>query len=147
MSKAPLSVARPVIHHAAAQRAVAAAVAKAESLGVSVVAAVVDCNARLVAFLRMPNAFLISNDVVMRKAISVASVGIPAEIVEQALAHEAPRVLEGILAVPGFTIIRGGLPIHDGDAVVGAIGVSGGSEAQDELCAAAGVAAALQGAQ
>jgi uncharacterized protein GlcG (DUF336 family) len=31
--------------------------------------------------------------------------------------------------------------------VVGAIGVSGGSEAQDELCAAAGVAAALQGAQ
>ena len=141
MKTIQLSVARPVIHHAAAQRAVSAAIACADSLGIAVVVAVVDSSARLCAFLRMPEAFLISNEVAMRKAVSVALVGMPAEIVEQALASEAPRVLAGISAIPDFTLIRGGLPIRDGGQLIGAVGVSGGSEAQDVLCAEAAVAA------
>ena len=137
----PLSVPRPVIHHAPALRAVEAAIAKAEALDIQVCVAVVDSSGRLAAFARMPGAFLISNDLAIKKAGSVAAVGIPAEIVDQALAGEAPRVREGVLGLPDFTLIRGGLPLRDGNALIGAVGVSGGSEAQDIVCAEAGVAA------
>jgi len=143
---APLSVPRPVIHHSAALRAVAAALARAEAFGINVVVAVVDSNARLCAFARMPNAFLISNEVALRKAISVAMVGMPGDVLEAALTAEAPRVLAGLASTTDFTLIRGGLPILDNGVVIGAISVSGGSEAQDVTCAEAGVAAATQGA-
>ncbi|WP_295680308.1 heme-binding protein [uncultured Nevskia sp.] len=138
----PLSVARPVIHHAAAMRVAAAAVAKAEALGINVCVAVVDSSARLVAYLRMPNAFLISDEVSIAKAKSVASAaGLPAEVVEGAFAAERPQVREGLLNIAGFTLIRGALPLRDDELVIGSVGVSGGSEAQDVLCAEAAVAA------
>lgn len=140
MTAIPLSVNRPVITHTAALRAIGAALAHAESLQISVAAAVVNSGGTLTGFARMPNAFLISGDLSIGKAHSVAAVGLPAEVVEQAMAQEAPRVREGI-ALSGFSFIRGGLPIHEGDALIGAIGVSGGSEAQDVACAQAGVAA------
>ncbi|NTX22781.1 heme-binding protein, partial [Burkholderia cepacia] len=41
-----------------------------------------------------------------------------------------------------FVAFGGGLPIDDDGARIGGIGVSGGSEAQDEQCAHAGLAAA-----
>jgi len=138
----PLSVARPVIHHAAAMRVAAAAVAKAEALGINVCVAVVDSSARLVAYLRMPHAFLVSDDVSLAKARSVASAaGLPAEVVENAFAAERPQVREGLLNIAGFTLIRGALPLRDDGLVIGSVGVSGGSEAQDVLCAEAAVAA------
>jgi len=145
MSK-PLSAARPVIHHAAALRAASEAVAKAEALGINVCVAVVDSSARLVAYLRMPHAFLISDEVSVAKAKSVVSAaGLPADALEAALAHEGAWVREGLLKVPGFTLIRGALPLRDTtnpkQPLIGAVGVSGGSEAQDILCAEAAVAA------
>lgn len=139
---ASLSVTRQIITHHAAWRAVSGAIAQAELLGISVSVAVVDPQGILVGFARMPNAFLISGDLSMGKARSVASVGLPAEDVERALAQEAPRVREGI-ALSGFVFIRGGLPIRIDEAQIGAIGVSGGSEAQDIECARAGVAALI----
>jgi uncharacterized protein GlcG (DUF336 family) len=140
MSAALLSVARPVIHHAAALRVAQAALAKAESLGVQICVSVVDSGGRQVTFARMPGAFLISDDIARSKAYSTAAVGIPAEVVERVLAQEAPRVREGI-ARSGFSFIRGGVPLHEGEMLIGAVGVSGGSEAQDVECAQAGAAA------
>lgn len=138
----PLSVTRPVIHHAAALRVAIAAVAKAESLGINVCVAVVDSSARLAAYVRMPQAFLIADQVCVAKANSVAAAaGLPADVLEGALAAEAPRVREGLLNVPGFTLIRGALPLRDEGQLIGAVGISGGSEAQDQLCAEAAVAA------
>lgn len=142
----PLSIARPVIHHAAAQRVAAAAIAKAEALGINVCVAVVDSSARLAAYVRMPNAFLISDELSVAKAKSVAAAaGLPADVLEGALGHEGPQVREGLLNVAGFTLIRGALPLRDGASsdhpLIGAVGVSGGSEAQDVLCAEAAVAA------
>lgn len=137
---ADLSVNRPVVTHAAALRVVKAALTHAEALEIAVAVAVVDSSGALTAFARMPNAFLISGDLSIRKAHSVAAVGLPAEDVERAMAQEAPRVREGIV-LSGFSFIRGGLPIRDGEALIGAVGVSGGSEAQDIACAQAGVAA------
>lgn len=139
---APVAVARSVIHHAAAQRVAAAAVARAEALGIAVCVAVVDSSARTVAYVRMADAFLISDEVSVAKAKSVASAaGLPADVLEGALGHEGPWVREGLLNVPGFTLIRGALPLRDGAVLIGAVGVSGGSEAQDVLCAEAAIAA------
>ena len=75
-----IAVNRPVIHHSAALRVAAAAIAEAEALGIDVCVAVVDSSSRLVACLRMPNAFLISDEVSVAKAKSVASAaGLPAD--------------------------------------------------------------------
>jgi uncharacterized protein GlcG (DUF336 family) len=137
-----VSVAQAVIHHAAALRVIQAAVAKAEALGIRVCVAVVDSAGTLAGFVRMPGAFLISGDIATRKAHSTAAIGVPAELVEQALAQEAPRVREGIV-LAGFSLIRGAAALRDGEMLIGAVGVSGGSESQDVECAQA-AAAALQ---
>ncbi len=140
MSSQAIAVPRPAIHHAAALRVVQASIAKAESLDVSVCVAVVDSGGHLAAFARMPGAFLISNELAISKAHSAASIGASAEIVEQILSQEAPRVREGLL-FGGVSFIRGGLPLRFEDQLIAAIGGSGGSEAQDVACAEAGVAA------
>lgn len=136
------AVAQATITHRAALRAIDAALTQAESLGIQICAAVVDSAGRSVAAARMPGAFLISNEIAHRKAYSAAAVGAPADVVDELLAGEAPRVREGVLQA-GFTLIRGGLPLREGEVLIGAVGVSGGSEAQDVACAQA-AAAALQ---
>ena len=140
--KNTVSVAQAVIHHDAALRVIQAAVAKAEALGIRVCVAVVDSAGTLAGFVRMPGAFLISGDIATKKAHSTAAIGVPAEMVDQALANEAPRVREGIV-LAGFSLIRGGAALRDGETLIGAVGVSGGSESQDVECARA-AAAALQ---
>ena len=135
-----VAVTQSVIHHAAALRVVGACVRKAEQLGLSVCVAVVDSSARLAAYVRMPGAFLVSSDLAIQKANSAAALGLAPEVVEEVLGQEAPRVREGLLHT-GFVLIRGGLPLHDGDRLIGAVGVSGGSESQDVECASAGVVA------
>lgn len=131
---------RKLIRHDAAIAVISAALAHAESLGISVCVAVMDSSGTLAGFARMPGAFLISGDVAMNKARSVAAVGLAAQNVEEALAQEAPRVREGI-AQTGFSFIRGGLPLREGEDLIGALGVSGGSEEQDVACAEAGLTA------
>lgn len=143
MSKSPVAVTQSIIHHAAALRVVQAALAQAETLGISVCVAVVDSVGRLAGFARMPGAFLISGEFAIKKAHDAAALGIAPDVVEQALAQEAPRVREGIVLVGGFNMVHGGLPLRFNEALVGAVGVSGGSEAQDVTCAQAGVAALL----
>lgn len=143
MSRNPVAVAQSVIHHGAALRVVQAALARAESLGIAICVAVVDSGGRLAGFARMPGAFLISGDLAINKAHGAAAVGLSPEAVEQVLAQEAPRVREGIV-LSGLNMIRGGLPLRYNEALIGAVGVSGGSEAQDVNCAEAGVAALPQ---
>lgn len=140
MSSKSVSVPQAVIHHDAAMRVIRAAVAKAESLGIRVCVAVVDSAGTLAAFVRMPGAFLISGELAQKKAHSTAAIGLPAEVVDEVLQQEAPRVREGIV-LAGFSLIRGGAPLRDGDTLIGAVGVSGGSESQDVECAQAGAAA------
>lgn len=143
MSAETSSVSQAVIRHRAALRAVDAALTHAESLGAQVCVSVVDSAGREVAFARMPGAFLIAGEMARRKAHSTASIGVPADVVEQLISHEGPHVREGIVHA-GLCLVRGGLPLQEGGALIGAVGVSGASEAQDVECAQAAVAA-LQG--
>jgi uncharacterized protein GlcG (DUF336 family) len=134
------SIATRCITASAAAAATQAAVAKAEALGIRINVAVTDASGTLMAFLRMPGAFLHSIDIAIDKAYTAASFGFPTsqwggvigddELLRIGLNQRARLVLFG-----------GGLPVVEGDERIGGIGVSGGSAEQDEVCAAAGLAA------
>ena len=135
------SVAQRVIEATAASDAVRAAVAHAAGLGIRINVAVVDAGGNLAAFLRMPGAFLHSIDIAIDKAYTAASFGLPTSQWQAALQQHSAAVREGIVRRPRFVGFGGGLPITEAGQRIGGIGVSGGSEEQDEACALAGLAA------
>ncbi|MBV8398724.1 MAG: heme-binding protein, partial [Acetobacteraceae bacterium] len=49
-----------------------------------------------------------------------------------------------VLAIDGVIGARGGIPLIENGKLIGAIGVSGGTGSQDEVCAKAGTAAIKQ---
>jgi uncharacterized protein GlcG (DUF336 family) len=127
------------LHWQAAARAVAAAVEKAGELGIRINAAVVDRGGNLLAFQRMNGAFLHSIDISIDKAYTAAGFGF-ATGEWMGVLETAPPLREGIVHRDRLVIFGGGFPISVNGEVVGAIGVSGGSEEQDEICAKAGLA-------
>ncbi|MDO9143341.1 MAG: heme-binding protein [Rhodoferax sp.] len=113
----------------------------ADSLGIAINIAVVDLGGNLAAFLRMPGAFLHSIDIAIDKAYTAASFGLPTSQWHGALQEHSDAVREGIVLRPRFVAFGGGLPILEAGQRIGGIGVSGGSEEQDEACAQAGLKA------
>ena len=138
----PLSVDARVIDWPAALRAAQAAAQAAEQLGVRVNVAVVDAAGLLAAFVRMPGAPLHSIDIAIDKAYTAASFGLPTGEWHDALAAHSAAVQQGLVLRARFVAFGGGLPIVEGGRLIGGIGVSGGSESQDETCARAGLDAA-----
>ncbi|MDD3445331.1 MAG: heme-binding protein [Zavarzinia sp.] len=124
----------------AALKAVQGAVAHGRSRGVAVVAVVVGAGGDFMACLRADGAFSASVEIARDKAWTAATFGLSTDALCGALSsREVLR--EGIALRPGVILFGGGLPAVDGGAVIGAIGVSGGSEDDDRACAAAGLAA------
>jgi uncharacterized protein GlcG (DUF336 family) len=138
---ASCSVAQRVIDAAAASDAVRASVAHAASLGILINVGVVDPGGNLAAFLRMPGAYLHSIDIAIDKAYTAVSFGLPTSQWHAALQQHSDAVREGIVRRPRFVGFGGGLPMLENGQRIGGIGVSGGSEAQDEACAQAGLSA------
>ncbi|RBP17782.1 uncharacterized protein GlcG (DUF336 family) [Roseiarcus fermentans] len=138
----PVSVTRRIISAEAAFRAVEAAVARGRERGVAVVAAAVDIGGDLVACLRADGAFAASISIARDKAYTAAVFGASTDGLSNAL-KDNPVLHHGIAIRPGVVLFGGGLPIVEDGAVIGAVGVSGGSEDDDRECARAGVAAAL----
>ena len=129
----------PGISAEAAAAACSAAVAHATAKGWKINVAVVDRGGNLMAFLRMPGAFIHSIDIAIDKAFTSASFGFPTKAWMGAIGHDEGMKL-GFSAQPRLIVFGGGLPVGSGDWL-GGIGVSGASEAQDEECARAGLAA------
>ena len=129
----------PGISAEAAAAACSAAVAYATAKGWKINVAVVDRGGNLMAFLRMPGAFIHSIDIAIVKAFSSASFGFPTKAWMGAIGHDEGMKL-GFSAQPRLIVFGGGLPVGQGDWL-GGIGVSGASEAEDEECARAGLAA------
>lgn len=125
----------------AAQAAASAAVQAAAQQGLRVNVAVVDAAGVLAAFLRMPGAPLHSVDIAIDKAYTAASFGLATGQWAKVLQGHSAAVREGLLQRPRFVAFGGGVPLREGGQLIGAIGVSGASEAQDEALALAGVAA------
>lgn len=142
---APGSIAHSVTQQSitwqAAHAVAGAAAMHAHHLGVAVNVAVVDAAGVLAAFARMPGAPLHSVDIAMDKAYTAVSFGLPTSQWHAALANHSAAVREGLLLRPRFVAFGGGLPIVEAGARLGAVGVSGGSEAQDEAIAQAGLRA------
>lgn len=124
-----------------ARRVVDAAAAKATEIEVPMNVAVVDAGNNLTAFVRQDGAWLGSIDIAQGKAYTARAFDMPTRDLVPAVQPGGP--LYGIEASNGghLIVFAGGIPIEGGGAVVGAIGVSGGSVDQDQEVAEAGVAA------
>jgi uncharacterized protein GlcG (DUF336 family) len=138
---ASASVSLRSIDWRAAHAAVGGAVQAAQDMGACVNVAVVDAGGLLAAFLRMPGAPLHSVDIAIDKAYTAVSFGLPTHQWAEALQGHSAAVREGIVLRPRFVAFGGGLPIVEAGQRIGAIGVSGGSEEQDQSIAQAGLAA------
>ena len=132
----PVAVTQQVISAAAVSVALEAAVAHAERIGVRINVAVADSGGNLAGFLRMPGAFLQSIDIAIDKAYTASGFGFSTKDWMKLIGHDEGMKL-GFSARPRLVVFGGGLPIRAGGALIGGIGVSGASEAQDEECARA----------
>ena len=137
-----VAVTIPGISAEAASAACAAAVAYATAKGWKINVAVCDRGGNMMAFLRMPGAFIHSIDIAIDKAYTSASFGFPTKAWMGAIGHDEGMKL-GFSAQPRLIVFGGGLPIKGETKAdwIGGIGVSGASEAEDEECARAGLAA------
>lgn len=129
----------PSINLETAKKAAAPAVAEARKNQWTMVIAIVDTAGDLVYFERMDDAQVGSVDVALSKARSAARFKRPTKAFQDALAAGGEGLR--ILALQGAVPVDGGVPLVVGGKIVGAIGVSGGTSAQDGQAAAAGVAA------
>ena len=120
----------------AAKQIAAAAHAEAKKNNWSLVIAIVDDGAHLLYLERMDSAQLASVTVAQEKAFTAVRFRRPSKALEDAVV--AGRNV--VMTLPGATPIEGGLPIVVEGDLVGAIGVSGGTSAQDSLIAAAALA-------
>lgn len=136
----PVSVESRIVSAEAAAAATQAAVARARELDIRINVAVVDRGGVLCAFLRMPGAPLHSVDIAMDKAYTAASFGLRTSRWTDVLTAHSPAVRHGLVQRPRFVGFGGGVPIVENGELIGAVGVSGGSEPQDEECARAGLA-------
>ncbi|CAM5258833.1 MULTISPECIES: heme-binding protein [Pseudomonadaceae] len=135
-----LQFVEPDLHWQAAQRAAEAAMAHACALDIRIHVAVVDRAGRTLAYLRMNGAFLHSEGIAVDKAYTAASFGFPTRDWLEVLG-ENPRLRIGLPSRERLVVFGGGLPILLDGRCLGGIGVSGGSEEQDEACAKAGLEA------
>ena len=144
MSQKPVSsvaVPQSVISAEAVSVALEAAIGHAAKLGVKINVAVADSGGNLSGFLRMPGAFLQSIDIAIDKAYTAAGFGLATSAWAEALATHSPAVRNGLPLRPRMVCFGGGLPLRHQGRLIGGIGVSGGSEEQDQACARAGVLA------
>lgn len=128
------------IGHGLAATAVSAAVVKGGEAGCPLVAAVVGASGELVAFLRATGAPFPSSQIAQDKAYTAASFKLPTPDLYRMVSGN-PALSGGIQARPGIAMFGGGLPIAIDGEIVGAVGVSGGTEELDTLCANAALAA------
>ena len=118
---------------------IAGATAKAQEIGVPMCVAVTDESGQLIAFDRMDGGKLTSSIIAQDKAYTAAGAKRTTESYGTASQPGSPAY--GINSAIGgrLMVVAGGLPvIVDGD-VVGAIGLSSGTPAQDSECAQAGI--------
>ncbi|HOB45992.1 MAG TPA: heme-binding protein [Zoogloea sp.] len=135
-----VAIPQSVISAEAVSVALEAAVAHAEKLGVKINVALADSGGNLTGFLRMPGAFIQSIDIAIDKAYTAAGFGFSTKDWMKVIGHDEGMKL-GFSARPRLVVFGGGLPVRVAGELIGGIGVSGASEAQDEECARAALAA------
>ena len=123
-----------------AKAAVEAAIKKSEEIGTLMDIAVVDAGGNLKAFSRMDGAWLGSIDIAHKKARTARWFDMPTGTIG-GLSQPGGSLYNIEHSNGGLITFPGGVPIKDGDAVIGAIGVSGSSVENDHAVAEAGAKA------
>lgn len=123
-----------------AERFVAAARAKAQQNGWDMSFAVVDLAGHPVILTRMDKARWLTAHVAQSKAFTAVTFRRPSAEVEE-LAKTRPQLWTNLATVAGQPLLPagGGLPLISKGELLGGVGVSGGTEAQDVECARAGL--------
>lgn len=124
----------------AAQRVADAAMAAATSHGVAACVAVADPSGEPIVTVRMDGAPRMSAEIARNKAYTVASFnGLPTHLWWPVIADD-PALVHGITHTPRLVVFGGGVAVMSARAMVGAVGVSGGSTEQDQAIAEAAAA-------
>lgn len=140
-SPAPVAAPKPIVTLAGARAALDAAIAHATARGWAVCIAVCDPGGNPVVSARMDGAPLLSMQIAVDKAWTVANFGGLPTHEWWGLIEDDPALVHGITQTPRLVVFGGGIPLLAAGALVGAIGVSGGSAAEDREVAEAGAAA------
>ena len=123
-----------------AETLIEAARTAAEAAGVATAVTVLDAGGHLLAFRRDDRAVLIAGETSTRKAYTALQLDAPtADLVDAVqpggLFHTLPTALDRPLL-----FIAGGVPVHRGGRLIGAVGVGGGAPEQDHGFASTAVA-------
>lgn len=127
---------KPYLNLEDAQRITTAAIEKAKAEGWNVVIAILDDGGHLLSLQRMDGVQIGSVEVALAKAKSAVFFKRPTKVFEDAMKAEGGG---RIATLPNAVAIEGGLPIFKDGVIVGSIGVSGVTSAQDGIIAAAGL--------
>lgn len=121
-----------------AKKVAAAALAPARANQWTMVVAIVDTGGHLVYLEKLDQTQVGSVEVAIAKAKSSAIFKRPTKMFQERLARGGDGLL--VLRLKDAIPVEGGLPLIADGKLIGALGVSGGSSAEDEVCAEAGAA-------
>lgn len=124
---------------ARALAAVQQVVAQASAQGLRVSVAVVDAGGHLVSYHRMQGVPYQLVQIAIDKAATAAGFGMQTAHLRDFLAQMPAEVTQAFTVRPGICLLGGGAPIKADEVILGAIGVSGGTEAQDSALASAAI--------
>lgn len=115
-----------------ARQIISAGERKAQELGIPYNIAVVDAGGHLISHVRMDGAWLGSVDISIHKAFTSRAFDMATQ--DLAKMAQSGKPLFGINSTnhERIVIFAGGMPVKDGDAVIGAVGASGGTVEQDQ---------------
>lgn len=123
---------------------VAAALAKGHELKFApLTVAVLDAGGHLVAFKREDRSGILRPEIAIGKAYGALGMGFGSrELGERAV--KVPHFMNALMAASAGRVVPvpGGVLILDGGEIVGAVGISGDTSDNDEICGLAGIAAA-----
>jgi glc operon protein GlcG len=119
-----------------AKKAAAAALAETKKNNWNMAVAVVDTHGTLVYYEKLDNTQFASAQLAINKARSSAIFKRPTKALQTALAAGGDGLR--VLGLEGAVPVEGGNPIVMDGKIVGAIGLSGGTSAQDDQCSKVG---------
>lgn len=129
---------------AQANMIIAAAFTKGTELGLKPLSvAVLDPGGHLIAFQRQDGSSTLRPQIAAGKAGGALALGVSSRAIA-GMAAERPTFIAalGPIAPLGIVPAAGGVIVHDAGIVLGAVGVTGDTSDNDELCALAGIEAA-----
>jgi glc operon protein GlcG len=120
-----------------AKKVLAAAEAEAKKNNWNVVISIVDTGGQLVTMSRLDNTQFGSVEVAREKAYSSVAFRRPTKVFQDSIAKGGENIR--LLGLTGASLLEGGIPIVVDGKIVGGIGVSGVTSAQDAQIAQAGI--------